>query len=308
MKITVRTLSPALISACLALPLIAEQHKQDADKAVHANIQATVLTGETMADTSLGQVTRISDVIGLEVRNLQDEKLGKVNDLAVDVASGRIVEVIVSTGGVLGVGSTLIAVPPAAFHYDHKAKVLHLDRSKESLKTVPVFDAAQWDTHVQSSNVVEVYRAYGVAPYFGAGQGNAFDRNAQVNREASADITRRSRINPDGTEKADRSDGVDNTARNRRDRDGNTLTPLDQGNSASDVAITARIRKEVMASEGLSVNAQNVKIITVDGRVTLRGPVNTQEEKTTIGEIAARAVSASDVDNQLEVKRDVSKN
>ena len=85
-----------------------------------------------------------------------------------DLASGRIVEVIVTTGGVLGVGSTMIAVPTSVFHYDHAAKVLHLDRTKESLKSVPPFDVAQWDTHFQATNVVETYRAYGVTPYFGA--------------------------------------------------------------------------------------------------------------------------------------------
>jgi osmotically-inducible protein OsmY len=52
----------------------------------------------------------------------------------------------------------------------------------------------------------------------------------------------------------------------------------------------------------MSVNAQNVKIITVDGRVTLRGPVNTAEEKRLIGEIADRIAHSENVDNQLEVK------
>jgi osmotically-inducible protein OsmY len=52
----------------------------------------------------------------------------------------------------------------------------------------------------------------------------------------------------------------------------------------------------------MSLNARNVKIITIDGRVTLRGPVNTAEEKRLIGEIADRIVQAVNVDNQLEVQ------
>jgi osmotically-inducible protein OsmY len=52
----------------------------------------------------------------------------------------------------------------------------------------------------------------------------------------------------------------------------------------------------------MSVNAKNVKIITVDGRVTLRGPVKTAEEKRLIGEIADRIARSENVDNQLEVK------
>ena len=64
---------------------------------------------------------------------------------------------------------------------------------------------------------------------------------------------------------------------------------------------TAQIRKEIIAGKNMSVNARNVKIITRDGRVTLRGPVNTAEEKRLIGEIADRIAQAGNVDNQLEV-------
>jgi len=95
---------------------------------------------------------------------------------------------------------------------------------------------------------------------------------------------------------------ADNTARNVEDRGSQTLTPMDQGNSTADVAMTAQIRKEVVAAKNMSVNAQNVKIITNGGKVTLRGPVNTAEEKRVIGEIAAKYAQPGNVDDQLEVK------
>jgi len=95
---------------------------------------------------------------------------------------------------------------------------------------------------------------------------------------------------------------ADNTARNVDDRASQTLTPADQGTGKADVTMTARIRKEVVAANNLSVNAQNVKIITNAGKVTLRGPVNTADEKRLIGEIATRYAQPGDVDNQLEVK------
>src|ERR1017187_6880347 len=62
----------------------------------------------------LNSAAKASDIIGMTVKNLQDEKLGKVEDLALDVQSGRIVQVILSSGGFLGVGNTLMAVPPGA--------------------------------------------------------------------------------------------------------------------------------------------------------------------------------------------------
>ncbi len=94
----------------------------------------------------------------------------------------------------------------------------------------------------------------------------------------------------------------DNTASNKGDRDAKTLTPLDQGNSKTDIDTTAQIRKGILNLEDLSVNARNVKIITLDGRVTLRGQVNSEEEKRLIGEIATRIATSEHTENQLEVR------
>ena len=100
----------------------------------------------------------------------------------------------------------------------------------------------------------------------------------------------------------------DNTARNVRDRDNATLTALDQGNSKADVDTTAQIRKEIIDRKNMSVNAKNVKIITMNGHVTLRGPVNTTQEKRHIGKIAIKIAGLEKVDNQLEVMVETSKN
>jgi osmotically-inducible protein OsmY len=96
---------------------------------------------------------------------------------------------------------------------------------------------------------------------------------------------------------------ADNSARNERDRSGSSLTPEDQGTSKQDVTITQEIRKEVVANDSLSVNAKNVKIITVDGFVTLRGPVKSEGEKTTILALASRTPGVRGVNSQLEIER-----
>jgi osmotically-inducible protein OsmY len=96
---------------------------------------------------------------------------------------------------------------------------------------------------------------------------------------------------------------ADNTGRNVRDRDDRTLTPTDQGGSESDRDITARIRREIVANDALSTNAHNVKIITTDGVVTLRGPVKTAQEKVAVGAVAQRTAGVRRVDNQLDVER-----
>lgn len=74
----------------------------------------------------------------------------------------------------------------------------------------------------------------------------------------------------------------DNTGRNVRDRGGATLTPGDQSESEADRTLTQQIRKAVVADDSLSTMAKNIKIITVDGIVTLRGPVQSPQEREAI--------------------------
>jgi sporulation protein YlmC with PRC-barrel domain len=216
----------------------------------------------------LSHVQKASKVMGTSVKNLQDEKLGKVENLIVDLSAGRIVAVIVSSGGFLGMGDELSAVPPTALRLNSDRDALQLDATKQALSNAPHFKANQWPELGNPIYADGIYRAYRVEPYF----------TTNVTTEP------------------------DNTARNVRDRNDRTLTPLDQGNSKADVDTTAQIRKEIIAEKDMSVNARNVKIITNNGRVTLRGPVNTAEEKRLIGEIAARIARSENVDNQLEVK------
>jgi hyperosmotically inducible periplasmic protein len=96
---------------------------------------------------------------------------------------------------------------------------------------------------------------------------------------------------------------ADNTARNVRDRDDHAKTPMDQGATEGDRTITAEIRKQITDDDALSVNAKNVKVITQDGVVTLRGPVKNAQEKTTVAGIARKAAGVKRVDDQLEVER-----
>jgi osmotically-inducible protein OsmY len=96
---------------------------------------------------------------------------------------------------------------------------------------------------------------------------------------------------------------ADNTARNVRDRADTTLTPGDQGNSPVDREITQKIRKALVTGPGdYSATARNIKIITVNGKVTLRGPVRTEAEKSGIASLARSLAGEGNVDDQLEVK------
>jgi len=95
---------------------------------------------------------------------------------------------------------------------------------------------------------------------------------------------------------------ADNSGRNARDRSGETKTSGDQSNSKADIDTTAAIRRALMHDKSLSMTAKNVKIITVDGMVTLRGPVKTDAEKAAIEKDATAAAGQAKIDNQIEVK------
>lgn len=215
----------------------------------------------------LADLQKASGLMGVTVKNLQDETLGQVDNLMVDVQSGRIVAVVIASGEYLGIGGELSAVPPTVLSFNAQRNTLRLDASREGLSAAPHFQAGQWPDFSQPTYSEGIYRAYHAAPFF--------TTNAVT--------------------------GADNTARNRRDRDGSTLTPLDQGNSQADTDTTAQIRRGILAGKDMSVNAKNVKIITNNGQVTLRGPVKSEEEKRLIGEIANRVARSENVDNQLEV-------
>jgi osmotically-inducible protein OsmY len=93
----------------------------------------------------------------------------------------------------------------------------------------------------------------------------------------------------------------DNSGRNVRDRDNQTKTPGDQSENEADRTITQNIRQAITADDSLSTNAKNVKIITNDGTVTLRGPVKSEKEKTDIEAKAKQVAGVKRVDNQIEV-------
>jgi osmotically-inducible protein OsmY len=94
----------------------------------------------------------------------------------------------------------------------------------------------------------------------------------------------------------------ENTERNVRDKGDTTLTPEDQKENESDIKITANIRKAITDKESLSVNAHNVKIMTRNGVVTLRGPVDSSNESTEIQQIVKQTPGVKQVENQLEIK------
>ena len=95
----------------------------------------------------------------------------------------------------------------------------------------------------------------------------------------------------------------DNTKTNKRDQKAGAVTADQQKMNAADQELTRNIRRSIMADKTLSTYAHNIKIVSQDGTVTLKGPVKSEEEKkTVIGKAVAVAGSAAKVTDQISIK------
>ena len=94
---------------------------------------------------------------------------------------------------------------------------------------------------------------------------------------------------------------ADNTKTNKQDRAPGAMTADQQKMNPADRELTQKIRKAIMAEKTLSTYAHNVKVITRDGMVTLKGPVRSEEEKTSVEAKAVEAAGAGKVTNELTV-------
>jgi osmotically-inducible protein OsmY len=121
---------------------------------------------------------------------------------------------------------------------------------------------------------------------------------------ASAAIALSCLPGPNSTVKAFAQTGTAQTAPdNSKQNKNQAQTADDQTNAKSDRLITQKVRKAIMADKTLSTYAHNVKIVTVNGAVTLKGPVQSEEEKQKVASEAANAVSADKITNELTVKQ-----
>ena len=99
----------------------------------------------------------------------------------------------------------------------------------------------------------------------------------------------------------DQQPAPDNTKTNQGDASKGATTADQQKMNPADRATTKQIRSALVQDKTLSTYAHNIKIITQDGHVTLKGPVRTEDEKTAIGEKAIQIAGAGNVTNHLKV-------
>jgi sporulation protein YlmC with PRC-barrel domain len=190
---------------------------------------------------------RASQVIGLDVKNAANESIGEVEDLVIDMKDGEILAVVISSGGFLGIADTLSAVPVTALRYDDGTKAFKTSLTKDQLGKAPQFKNDAWPDYTEAATVQSL---------------------RSFRDSVGGDVT-----------------APDNTAQNEKEVNKGASNPTDQGNSTNDLQVTKDIRSGIMDTD-MSFNAKNIKIITRNGVVILKGVVESAAEHQAVLKIA----------------------
>src|SRR5690349_19936845 len=127
---------------------------------------AAIVGNRGTSDGPGPEVMDAATLIGDAVVNANDEDLGKVEAIMLDVQSGRIAYAVLSFGGFLGMGSKLFAIPWSALTLDAGEHRFILDVPKDRLENAPGFDKDHWPSMADTAWATEVHSYYNVRPYW----------------------------------------------------------------------------------------------------------------------------------------------
>jgi len=106
------------------------------------------------------------EIIGVQVKNHNEENLGSISEVMLDKVSGRVAYLVLESGGFLGLGGKLIALPWHAIHYDEDKECFILNIEKEKIKNAPAFDSNEWPDMADKTWGESVSKYYGTKSYW----------------------------------------------------------------------------------------------------------------------------------------------
>jgi sporulation protein YlmC with PRC-barrel domain len=112
------------------------------------------------------RIMAASAMLGYSVQNSAGENLGKLDEVMIDIVSGRIAYAVLSFGGFLGMGNKLFAIPWSALSLDIEGKRYILDVDKKLLKEAPGFDRDDWPDMADPRWGLQIHEHYGIRPYW----------------------------------------------------------------------------------------------------------------------------------------------
>ena len=104
--------------------------------------------------------------IGDDVKSAAGEDLGNIEELMIDVVTGRVTYAVLSFGGMLGIGDKYFAVPWEALILDTEEECFRLNVNKELLEEAEGFDKDDWPDMADSAWAAEIYTFYGYEPFW----------------------------------------------------------------------------------------------------------------------------------------------
>jgi osmotically-inducible protein OsmY len=241
--------------------------KSNSNRSADSNAQSSRTDDKNLAQMT--KASKASELIGMKVKNQQNESLGSVKDLIVDLHTGKVNYAVISSGGVIGLGNRLAAVPSKEFTYDRDDNALVLNVDKDRLSNAPQFDDNAFASSPNWNRDVD---------RFFSNRGTSASAKSFSSRDNNDNA-----LQPTGKSKAERS--------NSNDSDGK-----------SDSSLKKEIKQKVGDDNSLSDSAKNITINVDNGVVTLRGTVASEQEKNQIFAKAEQCAGSHKVINELEVK------
>jgi len=120
----------------------------------------------TDPDRKYRRVLAASTLAGDQVQNSAGENLGKIDEIMIDIPTGKVAYAVLSFGGFLGMGNKLFAIPWSALRLDEDEKNFVLDIDKQKLENAPGFDKDNWPDMADTSWGTRIFGYYGAAPYW----------------------------------------------------------------------------------------------------------------------------------------------
>jgi len=195
------------------------------------SLNTTTITDQA---TTVGKVNKASSLVGMDVRNTQNEKLGEIKDIVLDLHSGKVAYAVLSVGGFLGIGDKYVAVPPSAFTAAPDQDKLILNADKAKIQNAPGFAKSSWpDLNSSTWTTESAYwltdgTAQGTAATIRSGTGGT--TSTTTDRQLDQNVTRDAIDTTPGQTTTSARDRLERATSTDRDQFRGQITAIDPQN------------------------------------------------------------------------------
>ncbi|MBI5383151.1 MAG: PRC-barrel domain-containing protein [Verrucomicrobia bacterium] len=223
-----------------------------------------------VASAAPSNVRKATQIIGFTVRDSAQQELGEIRDLVLDLKSGHILYAVLAQGGILGVGDKLYPIPPQALSFADTGKALVLNMSRDQLERAPQFTKENWPGLSDPKWASDVYTYYHAPMYW---------LPAHMEKDKGATELMRQPV------------------REAEDK------PAKVETAPATSPLASKIVEALKADSALASVAESIEITAEGSVVTLKGTVDTEEQKEAVVKAAKNTDGVTEVDDQITVRK-----